>query len=186
VRLRQVAPAIGLVAILGLTLSLCSPSGAAERISGEPSKGAPPKQYYWDVWTDEHGVTHQTRCAFTAFQMQSMGGRAAPQWNDHLVTSPASVLIATLPVGWIGDWHSNPKPQWIIPMSGRWFVETMDGMRVEMGAGDISFGADQNAKPDAEGRAGHRSGTVGDVPAVMMIVQLDDKVWVAARPCAFE
>ena len=54
-----------------------------------------------------------------------------------------------------------------------------------MGPGEISFGADQNAKPDAYGRAGHRSGAVGDQPAVMMIVQLEDARWVAARPGAF-
>ena len=130
-------------------------------------------------------MTHQTRCELTKFALQSMGG-AAPQWNDQLLTSNATVLLATLPVDWVGDWHSNPRPQWIIPLSGRWFVETMDGLRVEMGAGGISFGADQNAKPHARGRAGHRSGTVGDVPVVMMIVQLDDKVWVAARPCVFK
>ncbi|MEZ5788485.1 MAG: hypothetical protein R3D62_18850, partial [Xanthobacteraceae bacterium] len=183
--LQKVAPAMLFVAILGLTLSPDAPGGAAEPVSAQRAKDAPPRQYYWDVWTDERGVTHQTRCELTEFHMESMGGRAAPQWNDHLVTSDATVLLATLPVGWIGDWHSNPKPQWIIPLSGRWFVETMDGVRVEMGPGDISFGADQNAKTDAQGRAGHRSGTVGDVPAVMMIVQLNDKAWIAARPCIF-
>jgi hypothetical protein len=55
-----------------------------------------------------------------------------------------------------------------------------------MGPGELSFGGDQNAKPDAHGRVGHRSGTVGDVPAVVMIIQLDDKKWVGARPGAFK
>jgi hypothetical protein len=89
------------------------------------------------------------------------------------------------PVGWIGEWHSNPKPQWIVPLSGCWFVETTDGTRVEMGPGDMSFGSDQNAKPDKDGRQGHRSGTVGDVPAVLIVVQLNDETWVATRPGAF-
>jgi hypothetical protein len=158
----------------------------AKTVGGpRPAEDTSPKLPYWHVWTDDDGMTHQTRCELSAFRIQSMGGRAAPQWNDHLVTSRATVLIATLPVGWIGDWHGNPKPQWIVPLSGRWFVETTDGMRVEMGPGEISFGADQNAKPDADGRQGHRSGTVGDAPAVMMIVQLEDEVWIAARPGAF-
>ena len=26
------------------------------------------------------------------------------------------VLVTVLPVGWIGDWHENPRPQWIIPV----------------------------------------------------------------------
>ena len=98
-----------------------------------PVESAAPKLLYWHVWTDDVGATHQTRCELSAFQMQSMGGRAAPQWNDHLVTADATVLIASLPVGWIGEWHGNPKPQWIVPLSGCWFVETTDGTRVEMG-----------------------------------------------------
>jgi len=49
----------------------------------------------------------------------------------------ATVFVTVLPVGWIGDWHENPRPQWIIPLSGRWFVESMDGVRVEMGPGEI-------------------------------------------------
>ena len=73
----------------------------------------------------------------------------------------------------IGEWHENPKPQWISVLSGRWFVETMDGQRVEMGPGDISFGADQGTQADAEGRKGHLSGTVGNEPCTMVIIQFD-------------
>ena len=75
-----------------------------------PIESAAPKLLYWHVWADHVGATHQTRCQLSAFHMQSMGGRAAPQWNDHLVTADATVLIASLPVGWIGEWHGNPKP----------------------------------------------------------------------------
>ena len=78
-----------------------------------------------------------------------------------------------LPVGWIGEWHENPKPQWIVPLSGRWFVETMDGQRVEMGAGEISFGEDQGTTADEQGHRGHLSGTVGAEPAVLVTIQLD-------------
>jgi hypothetical protein len=168
--------------------AVSSSSGTSAKIAGgsQPTQDTPPEFPYWHVWTDDDGMTHQTRCELTAFHLHRMGGGVAPQWNDLLVTSETTVLVAIMPVGWIGDWHENPKPQWIVPLSGRWFVETTDGMRVEMGPGELSFGGDQNTKPDAQGRIGHRSGTVGDVPAVVMIVQLDDKKWVAARPGAFK
>ena len=148
--------------------------------------GTPPKLPYWHVWTDDDGVTHQTRCELTGFEMQSMGGKAAPQWNDHVAGGETNILFCVLPVGWVGDWHENPKPQWIAPLSGRWFVETMDGTRVEMGAGELSFGGDQNAREDAEGRVGHRSGTVGDEPATLMVVQLDDPAFAGLKPGAFK
>ncbi|WP_301676775.1 hypothetical protein [Methanoculleus methanifontis] len=73
----------------------------------------------------------------------------------------------------MGEWREFPEPQWIVPLSGRWFVETMDGTRVEMEAGDLSFGNDQNTQPDERGQRGHRSGTVGDEPAVLMLVQVE-------------
>jgi hypothetical protein len=59
----------------------------------------------------------------------------------------------------------------------------MDGQRVEMGPGELSFGGDQNCR-EMEGRRGHRSGTVGDIPAVLMVVQWDDAP-APAGPCGF-
>jgi len=131
-----------------------------------------PAPTYWHVWTDRNGVSHQERRAITEFERQSMGG-AAPQWNAEQKQTPRKTLFSVLPAGWIGDWHENPAPQWIVPLSGRWFVETMDGTRVEMGAGEISFGGDQGCIADAQGHEGHRSGTVGGEPAVLMLVQMD-------------
>lgn len=145
-----------------------------------------PTVSYWHVWTDEKGVSHQTRCELSNFKQESMGGGAAPQWNNRLFNGETEVLFAVQPVGWVGEWHENPQPQWIVPLSGRWFVETMDGHRVEMGAGEFSFGGDQNTQPNEKGQKGHLSGTVGDEPAVLMVVQLKDKRWLAAQPGAFE
>lgn len=149
------------------------------------TRAAPPRLSYWHVWTDDDGGTRQTRCELTDFAMHSMGGLAAPQWNNRVLSGEATIIFAVLPVGWIGEWHENPKPQWIVPLVGRWFVETTDGIRAEMGVGEFSFGGDQNTTADTAGRKGHRSGTVGDMPAVTMIVQLNDPKWIAARPGAF-
>lgn len=145
-----------------------------------------PQLSYWHVWADEQGVTHQTRCALSAFQFTSVGGRAEPQWNDQLLSGKTSLQFTVLPVGWRGDWHKNPAPQWIAVLSGRWFVETMDGTHVEMGPGEVSFGGDQDATPDAQGRVGHRSGTVGNEPCALLIVQLEASTWAAAKPGIFK
>jgi hypothetical protein len=144
-----------------------------------------PTVSYWHVWTDEKGVSHQKRCEMSEFKLQSISEGAAPSWIDKQSTPGATVLVVVQPVGWVGEWHENPKPQWIIPLSGRWFVETMDGKRVEMGPGDISFGGDQNTKPDAQGRKGHRSGTVGNQPSVNLIVQLEKDPF-PGQPCGFK
>ncbi len=134
----------------------------------------PPKIGYWHVWTDDKGISHQTLEKLGAFKLQSIEPPSSPQWLDKLKAEGATIVIAVKPPGWEGGWHENPHPQWIIPLSGRWFVETMDGKRVEMGPGEISFGEDLSTRPDAQGHQGHLSGTVGSEPSVLMIVQLKD------------
>ncbi len=138
---------------------------------------------YWHLWIDEQGVSHQTRCQMTEFEMKSIGGGAAAQWQGKKTSAEMTVEFTVLPVGWQGAWHPNPKPQWIVPLSGRWFVELMDGQRVEMGPGDISFGEDQGSR-ERDGKNGHASGTVGNEPAVLMMVQFETPATVAS-PCRF-
>ncbi len=145
-----------------------------------PDSGPKPRIAYWHIWTDDQGVSHQTRCELMEWELKGVGN-AAPQWNNMQARSEATTVFTVQPVGWIGDWHENPAPQWIVPLSGRWWVESMDGTRVEMGPGEFSLGEDQNCTADAQGRKGHRSGTIGDQPAVLMTVQLH--VLPVRRPC---
>jgi hypothetical protein len=144
-----------------------------------------PIVHYWHLWTDLDGISRQTRCAMSQFSLKSMSPPAAPQWQGKRTRGTMTTLITVQPIGWIGDWHENPKPQWIIPLSGRWFVESMDGTRNEMGPGEISFGGDQNCKK-RDGKIGHLSGTVGESPAVLMVVQLEDGAARPASPCEFK
>ncbi|HUB86078.1 MAG TPA: hypothetical protein VL971_10320 [Rhizomicrobium sp.] len=142
-----------------------------------------PNVSYWHLWTDADGISRLTRCAMDKFVLKSMKPPADPQWQGEKTSGAMAMMVTVQPVGWVGTWHENPKPQWIIPLSGRWFVEAMDGTRVEMGPGEISFGGDQNCKAKEEKR-GHRSGTVGEVPAVLMVVQFDDAP-APSVPCVF-
>lgn len=132
--------------------------------------GPKPKIPYWHLWTDDQGVSHQVKCELDEWELKGVGG-AAPQWNNKQEKILSTTVFTVQPVGWVGDWHENPAPQWIIVLSGRWWVEAMDGTRVEMKAGDFSFGEDQDCT-ETDGKKGHRSGTIGDQPAVLMTVQL--------------
>ena len=143
--------------------------------------GPRPEIFYWHLWTDEEGISHQTRCALTEFELKGVSG-AAPQWNNQQERSEATIVCTVQPVGWIGDWHENPAPQWIVVLSGRWWVEAMDGTRVVQGPGEFSLGEDQGCTP-TNGRHGHRSGTIGDVPAVLMTIQLH--IAPTRQPCRF-
>ncbi len=151
--------------LLASGLSLCLAGTAAALPPAQP-------RGYWDVWVDGDGGTHQTRCRFTEFKPFSLGKSVEPIDVDKLPGTPAAIWIAQFPKGWVGNWHENPKPQWTIPLSGRWFVETTDGRRVTMGPGDASFGGDQGSRPTPSGHTGHLSGTVGDEPITLMFVQV--------------
>ena len=48
----------------------------------------------------------------------------------------------------------------------------MDGTRIEMGPGELSLGEDQHCRADAQGRKGHRSGTIGAEPAHLITIRL--------------
>ena len=138
---------------------------------------------YWHLWTDADGISRVTQCAMTEFELKSMNAPADPQWQGTRFTGKMTTMVTVQPVGWIGAWHENPKPQWIVPLSGRWFVEAMDGTRIEMGPGEISFGGDQNCL-EVDGKRGHRSGTLGEASAVLMVVQLEE-VSAPLSPCEF-
>lgn len=162
------------VLLMGLLMNLSSSIQMPESLAGQsPDSASPPVMTYWHVWTDADGVSHQDQLQTHRFKQKSFAAGADPQWVGKVQQSGGQIVFSVLPVGWVGDWHENPKPQWIIPLSGRWFVETMDGHRVEMGPGEISFGEDQGTQANEEGHKGHLSGTVGDAPCTMMIVQFD-------------
>jgi hypothetical protein len=156
--------------------STSSNSSGSSQPDGSPSEnagssGPVPRLAYWHIWTDQQGISHQKRCELSDFELKGVGP-AAPQWNNTQPSSEAQVVFTVQPVGWVGEWHENPAPQWILPISGRWWVESMDGTRIEMGPGDLSLGEDQNCVTDGQQRRGHRSGTIGDEPAVLMTVRL--------------
>ena len=143
----------------------------------------PPRIPYWHLHVDGEGMSRQVLCHMTEFQMKSMRAPADPQWQGNRVHDGMSVLFTVMPVGWTGKWHENPAPQWIVPLSGRWFVEAMDGTRREFGPGELSFGEDQGCTA-RDGRTGHLSGTVGALPCTLMVVQLDTRRG-ETTPCRF-
>ena len=99
--------------------------------------GPKPSVPYWHLWVDADGVSHQRQCHLTRYELHRVG-QADPQWNDEQGTHPSTVVFTVQPVGWVGEWHENPAPQWIVVLSGRWWIESMDGTRIEQGPGEFS------------------------------------------------
>ena len=143
--------------------------------------GPKPSVPYWHLCRPmPTGVSHQTRMPRCATMNSRASVPPIRSGTTRWVRTEATVVFTVQPVGWVGDWHENPAPQWIIVLSGRWFIESMDGTRIEQGPGEFSFGEDQGCA-ELDGKKGHRSGTVGDTPCALMTVQLH--VDAVRQPC---
>jgi len=134
------------------------------------SKEDSPALPYLSMWTTPDGLSSIGLTELRGFIQGSVGGKASPLWMREMPGTVEKVLFNFMEVGWQGEWHESPKPQWIIPLTGRWFIETQDGNRVEMGPGDLHWGQDLNTN-EIDGNVGHRSGQIGDVPCVQMMIQ---------------
>ena len=134
--------------------------------------GDRPQLEYWHAWTDDDGVSRQERRSLGEFELAPFTSGHEPIWVHRDDETPHTVVFLTLPANEIVHWHENPVPQWIVVLSGRWFVETMDGTRVEMGPGELSFGGDQGTDPSRAER-GHQSGALDGESCSLMLIQVD-------------
>lgn len=128
---------------------------------------------YYRLVRGASGVSTVTPAELTGFAPRSVGGCAAPTEAKDVPGRFDNVSFLILPVGWVGDWHESPHPQWVVALQGHWFIEAQDGTSVEMGPGDLHWGADQDTAT-VDGGRGHRSGQLGDVPCLLMMIQRFD------------
>ena len=131
-----------------------------------------PRVPYWRIWRDAEGISHQHQAWLENFELAHLSAGMGSIWRTPTQAGTTGTLLLHVVPGVIYDWHENPAPQWIVTLSGHWFLETMDGHRVEMGPGELAFGGDQDCRC-IEGRRGHRSWVVGEEPAVLMLIQVE-------------
>lgn len=134
--------------------------------------GNPPAMPFWDMSIAPDGRSTVEQRWLDAFYLRKVSGEATAIWMRQFPGAVKAVWFNILPVGWVGEWHPSPALQWVVPISGRWFIEAQSGVRVEMGPGDIHWGADIIAGK-VHGQVGHRSGQLGDVPCVQLMVQFE-------------
>lgn len=125
------------------------------------------------MWTRPDGLSSIGTAQLGHFVRGSVGGQASPLWMREFPGEVEAVFFNVMPVGWTGEWHESPRAQWVVPLSGRWFIETQDGTRVEMGPGEIHWGQDLDTRA-VDGNVGHRSGQVGGEPCVQLMVQFSE------------
>ena len=133
--------------------------------------GARPEIAYWHLWTDGDGVSHQTRCALTEFELKGVGG-AAPQWNNQQrpVRSDGRLHRAA---GGLGGRLAREPGAAVDRRAVRPLVDRVHGRHAHRtGPRRVLARRGPGLHASSNGRKGHRSGTIGDAPAVLMTVQL--------------
>ena len=89
--------------------------------------------------------------------------------NDvyKLMANSGAVLNRAAP-GRVADWHTAPRRQYVITLSGHAEVELIDGKKIELGPGSIDLAEDLTGK-------GHITRTVGNEDRVTISIPLSDQ-----------
>lgn len=127
----------------------------------------PPTLTFMAMHTDAIGQSALAFDELAGFTSGSLGGGSAALWLHRFAGVPTELWFTVLPVGWVGEWHESPARQWVLALSGRWWIETATGQRIEMGPGEIHWGQDIGT----DGRHGHRSGQTGDEPCIQLMIR---------------
>jgi hypothetical protein len=75
----------------------------------------------------------------------------------------AGAEIRRAPPGRVADWHTAPRRQYVITLSGRGEVELVDGTKIELGPGSIDLAEDLTGK-------GHITRVVGNEERVTLAI----------------
>jgi hypothetical protein len=80
---------------------------------------------------------------------------------------PASgIMFRSTPPGHFVDWHTAPRRQYVITLSGEAEIGLADGTLCRFGAGHVTLAEDLTGK-------GHTTRVVGNVPRVTATIPLD-------------
>ena len=87
--------------------------------------------------------------------------------NPFKLMAAAGAEIRRAPPGRVADWHTAPRRQYVITLSGRGEVELIDGTKIELGPGSIDLAEDLTGK-------GHITRVIGNEDRVTIAIPVSD------------
>ena len=91
----------------------------------------------------------------------------APPVNLSDFSSASRIGFLQAPPDWVGDWHSAPRRQWMLYLTGCIEAEVSDGERRQFTPGSVTLVEDTRGK-------GHRSRVVGSEVVLLAVVYVDE------------
>mmetsp|Transcript_82981 Transcript_82981/g.216258 ORF Transcript_82981/g.216258 Transcript_82981/m.216258 type:complete len:210 (+) Transcript_82981:81-710(+) len=144
---------------------------------------------YVHLWTSADGETHLADCKVKDLAFTKLPGGESAQYVRSLTETVSGInttnIIVTQQVG-ANPWHHCPQTQFVVTLSGTWFVNTTDGDQRFLPTGSWLFQSDTPNNPAAEPgtrKAMHYSEAVG--PCNQMVLQLQRPPAVVDKPCPF-
>ncbi len=101
------------------------------------------------LYTGPDGQTHVEEISVATTPFKLKGGAGAE--------------IRSAPPGRVADWHTAPRRQYVITLSGRGEVELNDGTKLQLGPGSIDLAEDLTGK-------GHITRVIGNEPRVTLAI----------------
>jgi quercetin dioxygenase-like cupin family protein len=108
------------------------------------------------IYTGPDGVSHAEEIEM------KLNGRTSEMINA------TGVEFSSRPPGPASDWHTGPKRQYVITLSGRGEIEVGDGKKIGIGPGHINLIEDTTGK-------GHTTRNLGPEDRVVVTIPLADQ-----------
>jgi len=139
-----------------LSVSVCAYPVLSAQSAPAP-KGKPVKMHR--LYTGADGQTHAEEITVD-FGPSGVDG--------FKLKAGAGAEIRRAPPGRVADWHTAPRRQYVITLSGRGEVELIDGTKIELGPGSIDLAEDLTGK-------GHITRVIGNEDRITLAIPVSDK-----------
>lgn len=77
---------------------------------------------YYQIWASQDGETHFTKCEMHGFSLSVYA--SLPQYlRSDFGGEPLKIVFTELPVGMVQPLHSPPEVQFVVTLSGSWYMQ---------------------------------------------------------------
>lgn len=145
-----------------------APNNADEENDSETKKkkktAAPPSIIR--IYTGDDNQSHIERTPLVMNPFLDIEG-AHGMATAPIAAADGGIVFRTCEVGYNLDWHTAPRRQYVIQLSGRVELEMGSGETVVAGPGDVVLAEDLTGQ-------GHKTRVVGDEPRFYAVVPIED------------
>lgn len=128
---------------------------------------------YVHLWADSLGETHLARGQLRGLRPVPFSTGTLQHTRTEGLPEPSRVVVSVLDPSSENPWHTAPKPQLVVALSGAWYVQASDGDLERLEAGGRFLWQDNTADSPAPKAPLHYSGCYEDQPCTHLIVQCD-------------